>query len=60
MNAPRVIPVKNPDPVKSIHPSIHPNLPQIEGFGGGATHKKDSIQRPLLVKPLRMILPPDS
>ena len=36
MNAPRVIPVKNPDPVKSIHPSIHPNLPQIEGFGGGA------------------------
>ena len=36
MEGPKVIPVRDPDPVKSIHPDIHPNLPQIEGFGGGA------------------------
>jgi len=35
-NPPVVIPVKNPDPVKSRHPPIHENLPQTEGFGGGA------------------------
>ena len=36
MEPPRVIPVRNPDPVKSIHPTLHPHLPQIDGFGGGA------------------------
>ena len=36
MEGPKVIPVRDPDPVKSIHPEVHPNLPQIEGFGGGA------------------------
>jgi len=35
-NPPVVIPVKNPDPVPSNHPPLHPNLPQTEGFGGGA------------------------
>jgi len=33
---PRVIPVKDPDPIKSNHSPIHPHLPQIDGFGGGA------------------------
>jgi len=33
---PRVIPVKNPDPVKTNNPPLHENLPQIDGHGGGA------------------------
>ena len=35
-NPPVVIPVKDPDPVKSNNPPLHPNLPQCDGFGGGA------------------------
>jgi len=35
-NVPTIVPVKDPDPVKSKHGDIHPNLPQIDGFGGGA------------------------
>ena len=42
---PKVIPVKDPDPVKSRHPPLHPHLPQTEGFGGGALV--------LLVSPVR-------
>ena len=33
---PKVIPVKNPDPIKTNNPPLHPNLPAIDGFGGGA------------------------
>ena len=42
---PRVIPVKDPDPVKTTNPDLHPNLPQVDGFGGGALC--------LLVSPVR-------
>ena len=35
-NAPKIFRVKDPDPIPSKHPPVHPNLPQIEGFGGGA------------------------
>jgi len=35
-NVPTIVPVKDPDPVKSKHGQIHPHLPQIDGFGGGA------------------------
>ena len=44
-NPPVVIPVKDPDPVKSNNPPLHPNLPQCDGFGGGALV--------LLVSPVR-------
>ncbi len=44
-NPPVVIPVKDPDPVPTIHPDLHPNLPQVDGFGGGALV--------LLVSPVR-------
>ncbi len=33
---PKIIPVRDPDPVPSRHPPVHPHLPQIDGFGGGA------------------------
>ena len=33
---PTIVPVKDPDPVPSRHGEIHPHLPQIDGFGGGA------------------------
>ena len=38
MEAPKIIPVKDPDqiPNKVGLPPIHPHLPQIEGHGGGA------------------------
>jgi hypothetical protein len=42
---PKVIPVKNPDPIPNNNPPLHPNLPQTEGFGGGALV--------LLVSPVR-------
>jgi len=42
---PRVIPVKDPDPTPSKNPPLHPNLPQVDGFGGGALV--------LLVSPVR-------
>jgi len=42
---PRVIPVKDPDPVSTNHPPLHENLPQVDGFGGGALV--------LLVSPVR-------
>jgi len=42
---PRVIPVKDPDTTPSNHSPIHPNLPQVDGFGGGALV--------LLVSPVR-------
>lgn len=35
-NVPKIFRVKDPDPIPSKHPPVHPNLPQIEGFGGGA------------------------
>ena len=33
---PKIVPVKDPEKVVSKHAPIHPNLPQIDGFGGGA------------------------
>ena len=33
---PRVIPVKDPEKIPSNNPPLHPNLPQVDGFGGGA------------------------
>ena len=36
MEPPRVIPVKNPDQVDDQFSNIHPHLPNISGFGGGA------------------------
>ena len=44
-SGPVVVPVKDPDPVKSLHPPLHPHLPQVDGFGGGALV--------LLVSPVR-------
>ena len=44
-NPPVVIPVTDPDPVATHHPDLHPNLPQVDGFGGGALV--------LLVSPVR-------
>jgi hypothetical protein len=44
-SGPIVVPVKDPDPVKSLNPPLHPNLPQVDGFGGGALV--------LLVSPVR-------
>ena len=35
-NIPIIYPIKDPDPIPSSHKPIHPNLPQIDGFGGGA------------------------
>tara|TARA_R100001591_G_scaffold4449_1_gene10189 strand:+ start:201 stop:983 length:783 start_codon:yes stop_codon:yes gene_type:complete len=35
-NVPKIYRVKDPDPIPSKHPPVHPHLPQIEGFGGGA------------------------
>lgn len=35
-NAPKIFRVKDPDPIPSKHPPVHPHLPQVEGFGGGA------------------------
>ena len=35
-NPPKIFRVKDPDPIPLKHPPIHPNLPQIDGFGGGA------------------------
>jgi hypothetical protein len=35
-NVPKIYRVKDPDPIPSKHPPVHPNLPQVEGFGGGA------------------------
>ncbi len=45
IRGPKVVPVKDPDPVSSNHPPLHPNLPQVDGFGGGALV--------LLVSPVR-------
>lgn len=45
METPKVIPVRDPDPTPSNHKPIHPHLPQIDGFGGGALC--------LLVSPVR-------
>jgi len=42
---PKVIPVRDPDPIKSKNPPLHPHLPQVDGFGGGALV--------LLVSPVR-------
>ena len=42
---PKVIPVRDPEKQPSKHAEIHPHLPQIEGFGGGALC--------LLVSPVR-------
>ena len=42
---PRVIPVKDPEPIKTNNPPLHPNLPQCDGHGGGALV--------LLVSPVR-------
>ena len=42
---PKVIPVKDPEKTPSNHSPIHPNLPQVDGFGGGALV--------LLVSPVR-------
>ena len=42
---PKVIPVKDPEKTPSNHPPLHPNLPQVDGFGGGALV--------LLVSPVR-------
>ena len=42
---PKVVPVKDPEPVSTNHPPLHPNLPQVDGFGGGALV--------LLVSPVR-------
>ena len=42
---PKVIPVKDPEKIPSNHSPIHPNLPQVDGFGGGALV--------LLVSPVR-------
>lgn len=36
MEGPKVIPVKDPEKQSVTHSPIHPNLPQIDGFGGGA------------------------
>ena len=44
-NVPVVVPVKDPDPVPSHHSPLHPHLPQVDGFGGGALV--------LLVSPVR-------
>ena len=33
---PKVIPVRDPDPIHDPNPTIHPHLPQISGHGGGA------------------------
>ena len=44
-SGPGVNTVKDPDPVKCLHPPLHPNLPQVDGFGGGALV--------LLVSPVR-------
>ena len=44
-SGPKVLPVADPEPIKTNHPTIHPNLPQIDGFGGGALV--------LLVSPVR-------
>ena len=44
-HGPRVIPVKDPEPVPTNNPPLHPNLPQVDGFGGGALV--------LLVSPVR-------
>tara|TARA_R110000772_G_scaffold229280_1_gene340135 strand:+ start:1455 stop:2207 length:753 start_codon:yes stop_codon:yes gene_type:complete len=44
-SGPRVIPVKDPESVKTNKPPLHPNLPQVDGFGGGALV--------LLVSPVR-------
>ena len=33
---PKIVPVKDPEKQPSRHSPIHPNLPQIDGFGGGA------------------------
>jgi len=44
-SGPIVVPVKDPDPVKTLNPPLHPNLPQVDGFGGGALV--------LLVSPVR-------
>ena len=33
---PKIYRVKDPDPIPSKHPPVHPHLPQVEGFGGGA------------------------
>ena len=44
-NGPKVQPVKDPDPVKTNNPPLHPHLPQVDGFGGGALV--------LLVSPVR-------
>ena len=33
---PKIVPVKDPEKQPSRHAPIHPNLPQIDGFGGGA------------------------
>lgn len=35
-NVPKIFRIKDPDPIPSKHPPVHPNLPQVEGFGGGA------------------------
>jgi hypothetical protein len=46
MEGPKVIAVKDPDEkVESRHAPLHPHLPQVEGFGGGALC--------LLVSPVR-------
>ena len=45
MSGPKVLPVIPPDVVKSIHPDIHENLPQIDGPGAGALV--------LLISPIR-------
>jgi hypothetical protein len=42
---PKVIPVKDPEKIPTNHSPIHPNLPQVDGFGGGALV--------LLVSPVR-------
>ena len=36
MNGPKIIPVRDPEYTHSKHDNIHPHLPQIKGFGGGA------------------------
>ena len=60
-NIPIIYPIKDPDPIPSSHKPIHPNLPQIDGFGGGAlvlmispvaTGKSTIISNMLLYKSL--------
>ena len=36
MDGPKVIPVKDPELKNTKHDDIHPHLPQINGYGGGA------------------------